>query len=494
MKAHARRTVWYGMIESDVFDLDDKPREECGIVGILCRDSGLCASGLIYRGLYALQHRGQESAGIATYRDEHIHVKRGSGLLMNVFDPEDFEVLQGSIGIGHVRYSTTGSGYKQNVQPIIARFWGGMMAISHNGNIVNSKELRNQLINEGSLIRSSSDTELILHLIAREKRQDLRESVLAALDRLKGAYSMVMIVGDRLIAVRDPHGFRPLCLGKLGSGYVIASESTALDTMSAEFVRDVKPGEMIELYGSEIQSSIFKRSERNTLCVFEYIYFARPDSIIDGISVYEVRKRMGRELAHLSKVKADVVIPVPDSGVTTAIGFSREAGIPYEIGLFKNSYVGRTFIDPMVDERGTKVKMKLNPIRSSMQGKRVAVVDDSIVRGTTSKRIIKMIRDAGAREVHMYISSPPITHPCFFGIDTSEKKTLIASTQSIEDIRKFLGVDTLTYITLEGLSHAVGKPLDSLCYACFNGDYPVAVSEDDNEGKLLLEDYKVNEM
>jgi amidophosphoribosyltransferase len=264
--------------------------------------------------------------------------------------------------------------------------------------------------------------------------------------------------------------------------------------MSAEFIRDVKPGELIELHGTEVQSSLLTRVDRSALCVFEYIYFARPDSVIDGISVYEVRKRMGMELARLSSVKADVVIPVPDSGVTTAIGFSREAGIPFEIGLFKNSYVGRTFIDPVVDERGTKVKIKLNPIKSTLQGKRVAVVDDSIVRGTTSKRIIKMIRDAGAREVHMYISSPPITHPCFFGIDTSEKKTLIASTQTVEDIRRFLGVDTLTYITLEGLSHAVGKPLDSLCYACFNGDYPLPVSEDGNEGKLLLEDYKVNEM
>jgi amidophosphoribosyltransferase len=411
-----------------------------------------------------------------------------------VFNPEDFALLKGDIGIGHVRYSTTGSGYKQNVQPIIARFWGGMMAISHNGNVVNSKELRNELIEDGSLVRSSSDTELILHLIAREKRQALRETILTALGKLKGAYSIVMILGEKLIAVRDPYGFRPLCLGKLGSGYVLASESTALDTISAEFVRDVKPGEMIEVDGSAIESCIFKKSERNALCVFEYIYFARADSIIDDISVYEVRKRMGRELARLSTVQADVVIPVPDSGVTTAIGFSREANIPFEIGLFKNSYVGRTFIDPMVDERGTKVRIKLNPIRSSLQGRRVAVVDDSIVRGTTSKRIIKMIRDAGAREVHMYISSPPITHPCFFGIDTSEKRTLIASTQSIEDIRKFLGVDTLTYITLEGLSYAVGKPLDSLCYACFNGDYPVPVSEDDNEGKLLLEDYKVNEM
>ncbi len=482
------------MIEYDSHDVEDKPREECGIIGIACHEPGICASGLIYRGLYALQHRGQESAGIATYKDEHISVKRGSGLLMNVFNPEDFDVLRGNIGIGHVRYSTTGSGYKQNVQPIIARYWGGMIAISHNGNIVNSKELRNELIENGSLIRSSSDTELILHLIARQKCRNISDAIMAALERLSGAYSIVMIAGEKLIAVRDPFGFRPLCLGKLGAGHVIASESTALDTINAQFVRDVQPGEIVQVDGWNIESNFFKKSERNALCVFEYIYFARADSIIDGISVYEVRKRLGRELARSSTVEADVVIPVPDSGVTTAIGFSTEAGIPYEIGLFKNSYVGRTFIDPMADERGTKVKIKLNPIRSSLQGKRVAVVDDSIVRGTTSKRIIKMIRDAGAREVHMYISSPPITHPCFFGIDTSEKKTLIASTQSVEDIRKFLGVNTLTYITLDGLSASVGKPLDSLCYACFNGDYPVPVSEDDSEGKLLLEDYKVLEM
>jgi amidophosphoribosyltransferase len=482
------------MIEHSAHVFDDKPEEKCGIIGILCRDSGFCASGLIYRGLYALQHRGQESAGIATYKNEHMHIKRGSGLLMHVFAAEDFDLLQGCVGIGHVRYSTTGSGYKQNVQPIIARFWGGMMAISHNGNIVNSKELRKELVQAGSLIRSSSDTELILHLIAMEKQGGLRDTILAALNKLQGAYSIVMIVGERLLAVRDPHGFRPLCLGKLGSGYAVASESTALDTIGAEFVRDIHPGEMVEFNGSTLHSRLYRSGERNALCVFEYIYFARPDSIIDGISVYEVRKRMGRELARLGKVEADVVIPVPDSGVTTAIGFSREANIPYEIGLFKNSYVGRTFIDPMVDERGTKVRIKLNPIQSTLRGKRVAVVDDSIVRGTTSKQIVKMIRDAGATEVHMYISSPPITHPCFFGIDTSEKKTLIASTQSVDDIRRFLGVDTLTYITLEGLSHAVGKPLDSLCYACFNGDYPIAVSEDDNEGKLLLEDYKVNEM
>jgi amidophosphoribosyltransferase len=482
------------MIECDRYGCEDKPREECGIIGITCHEPGMSASGLIYRGLYALQHRGQESAGIATYKDGHISVKRGSGLLMHVFDPEDFDVLKGNIGIGHVRYSTTGSGYKQNVQPIIARCWGGMIAISHNGNIVNSKELRDELIQNGSLIRSSSDTELLLHLIARQKRRSISDAILAALERLSGAYSFVMIAGDKLVAVRDPYGFRPLCLGKLGTGHVIASESTALDTISAEFVRDVQPGEMVQVDGRNIESIIFKKSERNALCVFEYIYFARADSIIDGISVYEVRKRLGRELARSSTVTADVVIPVPDSGVTTAIGFSTEAGIPYEIGLFKNSYVGRTFIDPMADERGTKVMIKLNPIRSSVQGKRVAVVDDSIVRGTTSKKIIKMIRDAGAREVHMYISSPPITHPCFFGIDTSEKKTLIASTQSVEDIRKFLGVDTLTYITLDGLSHSVGKALDSLCYACFNGDYPVPVSEDGNEGKLLLEDYKVLEM
>jgi amidophosphoribosyltransferase len=481
-------------IDSDFIGIDEKPKEECGIMGISCREPGLCASGLIYRGLYALQHRGQESAGIATYRGGEMHVKRGSGLLMHVFKPEDFDELKGPLGIGHVRYSTTGSGYRRNVQPIIARYWGGMMAISHNGNIVNSRELRDELVEGGSLIRSSSDTELILHLIARQSKRDLRSALLDALGRLSGAYSMVMIAGNSLIAARDPFGFRPLCIGKIGSGYAVASESTALDTIHAEFLRDVQPGELLSIEGTDMESCIFKKGERNALCVFEYIYFARADSIIDGISVYEVRKRMGRELARSNAVKADVVIPVPDSGVTTAIGFSREAGIPYEIGLFKNSYVGRTFIDPMADERGTKVKIKLNPIRSALQGKRVAVVDDSIVRGTTSKRIIGMIRDAGAREVHMFISSPPITHPCFFGIDTSEKKTLIASTQSVEDIRKFIGVDTLHYITLEGLSKAVGKPLDSLCYACFNGDYPVPVEENSNEGKLLLEEYRVNEM
>ncbi len=480
---------------SDVFQ--DTPREKCGIIGVMSSDSSFSAGALIYRGLYALQHRGQESAGIAAYKNDIVNIKRGEGLLTSVFKPSDFESLAGSLGIGHVRYSTTGSGYFQNVQPIIARYWGGMIAVSHNGNIVNSKELRNSLIENGALIRSSSDTELLLHLVASRKERDIKTAVLDAIARINGAYSIVMIAGEKLIALRDPYGFRPLCLGRIYKGYAVASESTALDVMNAEFVRDIQPGELVEIDGENIQSYTFKTGERNALCVFEYIYFARPDSVIDGISVYEVRKRMGRELARANRVnsqKADVVIPVPDSGVTTAIGFSREAGIPYEIGLFKNQYVGRTFIDPGTSERGDKVKIKLNPIRSAIKGRRVAVLDDSIVRGTTSKRIIRMIRDAGAKEIHLYISSPPITHPCFFGIDTSEKRTLIASTQSIENIRKFLEVDSLTYITLEGLSKAVGKPLDSLCYACFNGDYPVPIMEDDNEGKMLLEDFRVNEM
>jgi len=472
----------------------DRPKEECGIIGVVSLDNSFSAGALIYRGLYALQHRGQESAGIATCKQDFVNIKRGNGLLTNVFQPDDFEVLKGNVGIGHVRYSTTGSGYFQNVQPIIARYWGGMMAVSHNGNIVNSKELRNTLIENGAIIRSSSDTEIILHLIANQKERNIKNAVLNAIDQVSGAYSIVMTAGDKLIALRDPFGFRPLCLGKIYKGYVIASETAALDIMDAQFIRDVQPGEMIETDGNKINSSIFKKRERNALCVFEYIYFARADSIIDGISVYEVRKKLGRELARTSRVDADVVIPVPDSGVTTAIGFAREAGIPYEIGLFKNSYVGRTFIDPGIGERGTKVRIKLNPIKSTIKGKRIAVVDDSIVRGTTSKRIIKLIRDAGAKEVHMYISSPPITHPCFFGIDTSEKKTLIASTHTVEKTRKFLEVDTLSYITLEGLSKSVGKTLDSLCYACFNGDYPVPVVEDDSEGKILLEDFRVNEM
>ena len=473
---------------------DDKPQEKCGIIGAISRDKGEDVCVPIYLGLYALQHRGQESAGIATYKEEFLNVKRGNGLLTQVFHPSDFQSLKGNIGIGHVRYSTTGSGYIRNVQPILARYWGGMMAISHNGNIVNSKVLRNELIERGAIIHSSSDTEVILHLIAQQKERNKEGAILKAIARLSGAYSIVMIAGEKLIGIRDPYGFRPLCIGKILNGYVMASETTALDTMGATFLRDIQPGEMVVCDGEQVHSQIFKKKERNALCVFEYIYFARADSVIDGISVYEVRKKMGRELARMSRVNADMVIPVPDSGITTAIGFASEADIPYEIGLFKNSYVGRTFIHPGVDERGARVKIKLNPIRSVIEGKRVAVVDDSIVRGTTSRKIVKMLRNAGAKEVHMFISSPPITHPCFFGIDTSEKKTLIASTQTVENIRRFLEVDTLNYMTIEGLSTAVGKSLDSLCYACFNGDYPVPVLEEGGEGKMLLEDYRVMEM
>jgi amidophosphoribosyltransferase len=471
-----------------MFDYD-RPEEECGIIGSVSKDREFNAASRIHIGLYALQHRGQESAGI-----EYLNIKRGNGLLRDVFKPTDFENLSGNVGIGHVRYSTTGSGYAQNVQPIIARYWGGMMAISHNGNIVNCKELMRQVIQRGSIIRSSSDTELILHLISIQKERDTVKAILGVLNKLQGAYSIVLIANGKLIGIRDPFGFRPLVLGKIYNGYVVSSESTALDAMDAEFVKDIKPGEIVISDGSELKSIDFKKDERNALCVFEYIYFARADSVIDGTSVYEVRKRLGRELAQSNDVRADVVIAVPDSGITTAIGFAREANIPFEIGLLKNPYVGRTFIHPGQSERDMRVKLKLNPIKSVLKGKRVAVVDDSIVRGTTSQRIVKLIRDAGAREVHMYISSPPITHPCFFGIDTSIKKTLIASTNSIEEIRRFLRVDTLNYMTMEGLSKAAGKSLDELCYACFNGDYPVPVMEDSEEGKLLLEDYRVLEM
>jgi len=479
--------------EYDIWDNNDKQHEECGVIGYISNNKKYDVSTSIYLGLYALQHRGQESAGIATYNAGYINVKRGKGLLTRVFDADDFSALKGSVGIGHVRYSTTGSGYKQNVQPIIAHYWGGMIAISHNGNIVNSKELRDLLIDKGSIIRSSSDTELILHLVSNERRHDIEGAILDAINKLSGAYSMVLIAEEKLIGIRDPYGFRPLCLGKVDNGYVLASETSALDIMEAKFVKDIEPGEMIVIDGKDYRSIKFKKNERNALCVFEYIYFARADSVIDGISVYEVRKKMGMELAKMSKIDADIVIPVPDSGVTTAIGFARQAGIPFEIGLFKNSYVGRTFIHPGKDERGAKVKIKLNPIKSVIKDKKVAVVDDSIVRGTTSKRIVKLIKNAGAKEVHMFISSPPIKHPCFFGIDTSEKKTLIASSHTVEEIRRYLEVDSLTYITIDGLSRAVGKPLDSLCYACFNGDYPVPVDEDGNTTKTILEDYKVLE-
>ncbi|MBN2322588.1 MAG: amidophosphoribosyltransferase [Spirochaetes bacterium] len=475
---------------------EDRPKEECGIIGLVSSSREYDASSHIYLGLYALQHRGQESAGIATQNGEYLNIKRGNGLLRDVFKPADFASLKGNVGIGHVRYSTTGSGYLQNVQPIIARYWGGMMAISHNGNIVNSRELRDLVLEKGSIIRSSSDTELILHLISMQKERDVLKAVTGVLGKLRGAYSIVLIANGRLYGIRDPYGFRPLVLGRLKGkgGYVMSSESTALDIIGADFVRDVGPGEIVVTDGTQIGSCGFKGGQRNALCVFEYIYFARADSVIDGIGVYDVRKRMGRELARIRGVKADVVIPVPDSGITTAIGFSREAGIPFEIGLFKNQYVGRTFIHPGSDERDMRVRLKLNPIKSVLKGKRVVVVDDSIVRGTTSKRIVKLIREAGASEVHMYISSPPITHPCFFGIDTSVKKTLIASLNSVEEIRKFLGVDTLTYMPIESLSKSVGKSMNELCYACFNGDYPLPVTEDSVEGKLLLEDYRVLEM
>jgi len=481
-----------GYIKCDM--TDDKLKEECGIIGVTSNDKNLDTGTFVYLGLYALQHRGQESAGIATYHDEFMNIKKGNGLLTQVFKKEDLNELKGNIGIGHVRYSTTGSGFIQNVQPIISRYWGGMMAISHNGNIVNSRDLRGKLIEKGSIVHTSSDTEIILHLIAMQKERNIENAIINAINKIRGAYSIVIIAGEKLIGIRDPFGFRPLCLGKVEKGYVIASETVALDIMDAKFIRDIKPGEMVVCNGEDIKSYTFKNGERNALCVFEYIYFARADSVIDGISVYQVRKRMGEELARLNNVDADIVIPVPDSGVTTAIGFAKEANIPYEIGLFKNSYVGRTFIHPGTNERGGKVKIKLNPIKSVIKGKKVAVVDDSIVRGTTSKRIIRMIRDAGAKEVHMYISSPPIMHPCFFGIDTSEKKTLIASNLTVEDIRRFLGVDTLTYITLDGLSKAAGKPLDKLCYACFNGDYPIPVIEEGEDNKGLFEDYKVLEM
>ena len=473
---------------------DDRPHEECGIIGVISQDRSVDVCGTIYLGLYALQHRGQESAGIATCRDESVNLRRGNGLITNVFTTADFARLKGNIGIGHVRYSTTGSGYIRNVQPILSRYWGGMMAISHNGNIVNSKELRDGLIEKGAIIRSSSDTEIILHLIAQQKERDVEKATLNTVDKLCGAYSMVIISGGKLIGIRDPYGFRPLCLGRIYNGYVIASETSALDVIDAAFIRDVEPGEMIVCDGEDVRSVRFRNGERNALCVFEYIYFARADSVIDGISVYKVRKELGRVLARSNRVSADVVIPVPDSGIPTAIGFAREAGIPFEIGLFKNSYVGRTFIHPGSDERGPQVKIKLNPIRNVLSGKRVAVVDDSIVRGTTSKRIVKMIRDAGAKEVHIYVSSPPIMHPCFFGIDTSVKKTLIASANSVEKIRQFLEADSLTYMSVEGLSEAVGKPIDGHCYACFNGDYPIPVMEEGEEGKMLLEDYKVLEM
>ncbi|WP_346354842.1 amidophosphoribosyltransferase [Azotosporobacter soli] len=451
----------------------DKFREECGVFGIYSHEDDVALNS--YWGLYALQHRGQESAGIAISDGAWMDVYRGMGLVGEVFRHQLPHMDGQYISIGHVRYSTTGSSLLMNTQPLMVRYSGGHISLAHNGNLTNAKELRRRMEEEGSVFQTSIDSEVIVNLIARSRKASLEEKVVDSLREVEGAYCLVVMTETKLIGVRDPHGFRPLCIGKLNAGWVIASESCALDTVGAEFVRDVEPGEMVVIDENGLSSHRFAEAKRRALCVFEYIYFARPDSVIDGQSVQQARFEMGRQLARESKYEADIVISVPDSGTTAALGFSRESKIPFGEGLMKNRYIGRTFIQPEQKKRDLSVKIKLNAVKAVVEGKNVIMVDDSIVRGTTSGKIVRMLKEAGAKAVHMCVSSPPIAHPCYYGIDTSVRRDLIAATKSVEEIRQMIGADSLHYLSLDGLYQAVKNvKYNDMCYACFNGDYPAS--------------------
>jgi len=447
----------------------DKLHEECGIFGIFGHPD---AANLTYLGLYSLQHRGQESAGIVSSDGKRLYGEKAMGLVADIFGEERIKKLPGHMAIGHNRYSTTGDSIAINIQPILVNFALGGLAIAHNGNLVNAGILKDELEAYGSIFQSTMDSEVIIHLIAQSKAATLHDRIVDALGHVQGSYSILIITEEEMIAVRDPHGFRPLSLAEHDGAYVVASETCAFDLIEATYIRDIAPGEMVVINSKGISSSFPFKPAQPSHCIFEFIYFARPDSMVFGQNVYTIRKNFGRQLARETGVPADVVIPVPDSGVPAALGYAEEAGIPFDTGLIRNHYIGRTFIEPRQSIRHFGVKIKLNPVKDALRGKRVVVVDDSIVRGTTSKKIIKMIRNAGASEIHMRISSPPTSFPCYYGIDTPTRQELIASTHSIEEIRKYITADTLGYISLDGIQKVVSQPMD-YCQACFDGEYPV---------------------
>jgi amidophosphoribosyltransferase len=432
-------------------------------------------------GLYALQHRGQESAGIAYRSGRRIRSYRGMGLVSDVLSGDRVASMSGDAALGHVRYSTAGESRIENAQPITVKMWRGQFSLAHNGNLVNARELRSQFEHQGSIFQTTSDSEVILHLLARSTNEDALEAFGEALSQIKGAYALAGLTRDGILAAKDPHGFRPLCLGRVGGAYVVSSESCGLDAVGAEFVRELDPGETIQVTVPPSGEPVLRRvqgpkAEAPSLCVFEFIYFARPDSDIYGLNVHSARKALGRRLARKGPVAADLVTGVPDSSLSAASGFAEEAGIPYEMGLVKNRYIGRTFISPEQSMREFAVKIKLNPLRSLVNGKRVVLVDDSIVRGTTSRYIVGLLRSAGAREVHVRISSPPYRFPCYYGIDTSSRGELAASTNDTEDVRKTIGADSLVHLDLDDLREILGKNVKGFCYSCFNGSYPVDVS------------------
>lgn len=448
-------------------------REYCGVVGIHGHKD---AARLAYLALYALQHRGEESAGIVSYDYKKVHSHKGMGLVGSVFNEENLKKLKGPVAIGHVRYSTTGSSITKNVQPLLINHKKGFIAVAHNGNLTNSVELSNELEDSGSILQTTMDSELIVHYLVKDHKNNYREKIAPMFSKLEGAYSFVLLINDAIYAMRDPMGFRPLCLGRIDNSYVVASETCAFDMIGAAYIRDVEPGEVVIIDKNGLTSlKAPNSSARHAFCIFEYIYFSRPDSNIFTKSVYLARKNLGRALAKEHPSAADIVMPIPDSGNYAALGYAESSGIPLEMAYVRNHYIGRTFIQPSQLIRDFKVRVKLNPIRDVLKDKRVVIVEDSIVRGTTSRSRVRAIREAGATEIHMRVSCPPLISPCFYGIDFPTKKELIASNHTIEEIRQFIGVDSLKYLSLEGMLNSMMLAKEEFCTACFTGNYPTKI-------------------
>ena len=471
----------YVLWEGDM--LENLIHEECGVFGIFGAKK---SAELTYLGLYALQHRGQEGAGIVSSNGERIYQHRGPGEVNEVFSRKEIlNGLKGHLAIGHNRYSTTGASSSVNIQPLLITYKKGKLALAHNGNLTNSYSLRTSMEKNGSIFQTSSDSEIILHLVARSKKNTVEEMIQDALLKVKGAFSVVFNAGDSIVAARDPHGWRPLALGRLKNAWVVASETCAFDIIGAKYQRDIQPGEIAIINQKGIKSYFPFKPVRHAFCIFEFIYFARPDSIIYNENVDKIRRRLGRQLAKEKPTKADIVISVPDSSNTATLGYCEESGIRYEVGLIRNHYIGRTFIEPEQTIRDLDARIKFNPVRGVLKDQRVVIVDDSIVRGTTSKKLIKMLRNAGAKEVHFRVSSPPIISPCFYGIDMPTKEELIASSKSVEQIRKYLDVDSLGYLSLPGMLSMHSLNGRDFCVACFSGKYPTKIEE--NRGKYVLE-------
>lgn len=470
---------------------DDRLREECGVFGIIGHTDAAAHTAL---GLHALQHRGQEAVGIVSHEGNQSYTHRALGLVGDNFDsPEIISKLKGSVAIGHVRYSTTGETLLRNVQPFSADFSFGNLSIAHNGNLTNAMTLRKQLIDHGSIFQSTSDTETIIHLIATSRGVTVEDKIIDALKQVEGAYSLVILANGVLIGVRDPYGVRPLVLGKLGDAMILASESCALDILGAELVRDIDAGEMVVITpDGKLRSVKPFQPRQKRFCIFEYVYFSRPDSLSEGKNIYETRQNIGRELALEAPVSADLIVPVPDSGIPAALGYAKASGIPFELGIIRNHYIGRTFIEPSDHVRHLGVKLKHNANQSVLKGKRVVLVDDSIVRGTTSKKIVNMVREAGAKEVHMRIASPPTTHSCFYGVDTPTRDQLLAAKHDVQAMAELIGVDSLAFISTDGLYRAVGEKQRNsdrpqYCDACFTGDYPISLTDANNKQKDLFQ-------